>query len=371
MSKDVFFNTLNYSMTNEDSSFEWSICQALRPRRILAICGSGARVLPLAGTAPEKITALDLAEQQLALGELRSAIMKREPLEIYKKFFGYPPYTTGQHRAERAALFADLKLNEATRGYFQDHFRKNGWQGLLYDGRWEKTFTGISKKVRLFVGSRYDEIFDFTNFAEQKAYFDEKLQDRAWKFAPGATLMVVGNATFFNAVLYGGRFPRKNLPGSHFRFYVNRFRRLLYNGLTRENFFLQLVFLGELRHPEGCPIEVKPEIYKASQAALQSGTEIEFVAKDLLTFSEDTQEKYDFVSLSNVPSYFSGDMERTFMSRLKACLNPGAVVVVRCYLRIPEGTDLSGYEDITSTYQESALAEKMGVYNIMVYRFVG
>jgi S-adenosylmethionine-diacylglycerol 3-amino-3-carboxypropyl transferase len=181
----------------------------------------------------------------------------------------------------------------------------------------------------------------------------------------------VGNATFFNAVLYGGRFPRKNLPGSHFRFYVNRFSRLLYNGLTRENFFLQLVFLGELRHPEGCPIEVKPEIYKASQAALQGHTEIEFVAKDLLTFTEETQEKYDFVSLSNVPSYFSGDMERTFMSRLKACLNPGAIVVVRCYLRIPEGTDFSGYEDITSQYQEAALAEKMGVYNIMVYRFIG
>jgi S-adenosylmethionine-diacylglycerol 3-amino-3-carboxypropyl transferase len=371
MSKDVFFNTLNYSMANEDSTFEWSICQSLKPRRILAICGSGARFLPLAATGPEVITAIDLAEQQLALGELRSELMKQSPLEDYLQFFGYPPFTTTAHRDMRAALLADLRLSDATRRYFKEHFRQNNWQGLLYEGRWEKTFTGIARKVRSIVGSRYDEIFAFQSLEEQKRYFDAKLQDPLWKMVPGLTLMFVGNATFFNAVLYGGRFPRKNLPESHFRFYVDRFSRLFYNGLTRENFFLQICFLGRLLYPEGNPLEVKAEVFAASQEALRQGTKIECVVSDLATFPQKARERYDFVSLSNVPSYLSGAMERNFLSQLKRCLQPGAIVVARYYLRIPEGLDTAGFADITEQYKVPAFAEKMQVYNIAVYRYEG
>jgi S-adenosylmethionine-diacylglycerol 3-amino-3-carboxypropyl transferase len=188
---------------------------------------------------------------------------------------------------------------------------------------------------------------------------------------PAGVLMLMGNATFFNTVLYRGNFVRKNIPEGYFEFYSSAFKRLFANGLTRENFFLQICFLGRLVYPEGNPLEVHPDVYPATQAALKNETQIELAQSDVLSFAGKTQERYDFVSLSNVPSYFSGASERNYLQTLTRCLNPGALVVVRCYLRVPEGTDTSGFVDVSHEYQELAAKEKMQMYRILVYKYQG
>jgi len=371
MTGNAYFNSLNYSIANEDVAFELGICRRIKPRKILAICGSGARFLPLASTQPEKITALDLATQQLALADLRRSVMQHYSLQDYMRFLGYPPYSTHEYKAERAALFSELDIHAETRRYFQQLFRQINWDGLLYQGRWEQTFIGIPKKVRLLVGTAYDNIFQFKTQDEQDRFFAEKLKDRLWASVPAAVLMLMGNATFFNTVLYRGSFVRKNIPDSYFNFYSSAFKRLFANGLTRENFFLQICFLGRLQYPEGNPLEVHPDVYPLAQKALQGGTQIELVERDVLGFAAKTQDKYDFVSLSNVPSYFSGAAESNYLQSLTRCLNRGALVVVRCYLRIPQGTDTSGFVDVSHEYEELAAKEKMQMYRIMVYKYVG
>ncbi|HYX32306.1 MAG TPA: DUF3419 family protein [Oligoflexus sp.] len=371
MTGNAYFNSLNYSIANEDVAYELGICRQIKPKKILAICGSGARFLPLASTQPEKITALDLATQQLALADLRRSVMQHYPLQDYQRFLGYPPYSTGEFKAERAALFAELDIRPSTRSYFQELFRQINWEGLLYQGRWEQTFIGIPNKVRLLVGSAYDNIFQFETQDEQDRFFAEKLNDRVWCSVPAAVLMLMGNATFFNTVLYRGSFVRKNIPDSYFDFYSSAFKRLFANGLTRENFFLQICFLGRLQYPEGNPLEAHPDIYPKAQAALQAGTAIELVERDILSFAAKTQEKYDFVSLSNVPSYFSGAPESNYLQSLTRCLNRGALVVVRCYLRVPQGTDTSGFIDMSRDYDELAAKEKMQMYRIIVYKYIG
>lgn len=367
----AYFNSLNYSIANEDAAFELSLCQSLQPRKILAICGSGARFLPLASTGPEKITALDLATQQLALADLRRSLMQSCPLDTYLRFFGYPPYSPHEHKAERAALFAGLDIQPETRAYFRRLFRRIDWDGLLYQGRWEKTFIGVPKRVRRLIGPVYDSIFKFKDLAEQHSFFSKKLKDPLWSSVPAGVLMLIGNATFFNAALYRGNFVRKNIPESYFDFYAHAFRRLFYNGLTRENFFLQICFLGRLQYPEGNPVEVHPEVYQKAQEALRSGTRIELTASDVLNFASTTEERYDFVSLSNVPSYLSGAAESNYLQRLTRCLNRGALVVVRCYLRIPQSTDSTGFVDVSQDYSELAAREKMQMYRIIVYKYVG
>ncbi len=366
-----YFQSLNYSIANEDVSFELDICRQTQPKKILAICGSGARFLPLASVHPQRITALDLAPQQLALAELREVLMKKVSLDDYLKFFGYPPYDTDQHHKERETIFHSLSLQPATRDYFLNFFNILKWAGPLYQGRWEKTFIAIPKLLRKWVGRRYDAIFDFHDQIQQDLFFAKKLRDPLWKLLPGAVLFFIGNATFFNAVLYRGSFVRKNIPGSYLDFYSGVFRRLFANGLTRENFFLQICFLGKLKFPEGNPPEVHPPIYAASQQALQQGTQIDRIQNDVLSFATETSERYDFVSLSNVPSYFSSPAEQNYLQVLARCLNPNALVVVRCYLRIPENTDTLGYEDVSLQYQELAAKEKMQVYRIIVYKFNG
>ncbi|WP_141735255.1 DUF3419 family protein [Oligoflexus tunisiensis] len=371
MPGNPYFNSLNYSMANEDAAYELGICRQIHPKKILAICGSGARFLPLASTGPEKITALDLAPQQLALADLRRTLMQHQPLEHYLRFMGYPPYSTEAFRTERAALFGELDLRSETRSYFAELFRQINWEGLLYQGRWEQTFIGIPKRLRKVVGTAYDSIFEFTSQEEQDRSLAAKLKDPIWCSVPAAVLMLMGNATFFNTVLYRGSFVRKNIPDSYFDFYSRAFKRLFANGLTRENFFLQICFLGRLQYPEGNPVEVHPDVYPLAQRALQNGTAIELIVRDILSFAAKAQDKYDFVSLSNVPSYFSGAPESNYLQSLARCLNRDALVVVRCYLRIPQGTDTSGFVDVSHEYEELAAREKMQMYRIFVYRYVG
>lgn len=368
---DNYFNSLNYSLANEDVAFELAICRQLKPNHILTICGSGARFLPLASVQPQRITALDLAPQQLALAELRQVLMQNYPLDDYLRFFGYPPYTTDDNQDQRRELFETLPLRAPTREYFLELFSRLNWKGLLYEGRWEKTFTGIPKRLRKVIGGAYDNIFNFFDQEAQDRFFAKKLQDPLWKLIPGAVLLLVGNASFFNAVLYRGNFVRKNIEETYFQFYSGVFRRLFANGLTRENFFLQICFLGRLKFPEGNPVEVHPAVYQAAQQAMQAETQVDFVLSDVLSFSEQTKHRYDFVSLSDAPSYFTGEAERNYLQALSRCLNRGARVVVRHYLHIPEQTDTTGYNDVSEEYRDLAAQEKMQVYKIFVYEYIG
>jgi len=363
-----YFKDLNYSLANEDTTLELRLCQELRPRHILSICGSGGRFLPLAAHGPLSIVALDLAEQQLHLAEMREAAMRQLTLNDFLAFWGYPPYAPGIMTRERKAMFQGLELSPPAHLYCQELLTRWHWHGLIYAGKWERTFAGLAKLVKHLVGDRYDEIFGFDQPGAQAEYFQEKLASNRWKFVPRLVLGVFGNAAFFNAVLYKGHFVRKNIEEGYYEFYRQAFRRLFANGLTRHNFFLQLCFLGTLRYPEGNPVEVDPNVYKGVQAALRAGLRTKHVKSDLLEYAGITAERFDFVSLSDVPSYFSGTTERTYMQQLRRCLNPGALCVVRCYMRVPEATDLSGFSDVTADYSAIIADEKTQMYKIYIYK---
>jgi S-adenosylmethionine-diacylglycerol 3-amino-3-carboxypropyl transferase len=369
--KSNYFSKLNYTLANEDTAFELGICEELKPHNILSVCGSGGRFLPLLKSSPGKIVALDLAQEQLWLASLREASIRQFSHRDFLVFWGFPPYGVQGLRDERKQLFHRLEISQDARRFFLFTFEQNNFEGLLYLGKWEKTITSIPKIVRRFVGKYYDNIFDFTSMSEQNKFFDERLQSFFWKIVPRLVLLVTGNSAFFNSVLYSGSFVKKNIPEGYYDFYRLAYRRLFYNGLARENFFLQLCFLGEIKYSEGVTIEAVESVFTACKYSLMRGSRVELVQRDVLQFVEETKEKFDFVSLSDVPSYFRGATEREYMQALKKCLNPGAVVVTRCYLRIPEGTDLAGYKDITERYQTGIEKEKVQMYKIFCYEFIG
>lgn len=78
---------------------------------------------------------------------------------------------------------------------------------------------------------------------------------------------------------------------------------------------------------------------------------------------------YDFVSISNVPSYFGGDVERNFLQMAKKGLSVGAHVVYRCYLRVPE-VDSSGFRDVSEDFEYLAKKEKVQMYKIKVLKLM-
>ncbi len=369
--KTEYFSQLNYTLANEDTDLELAIVRKMGARHVLAVCGSGGRSLPLAAAGAESLTCLDLADEQLWLAALRLATILQLSFQEFCLFWGFPPCQPEADCAQRKKLFESLHLESSVHDFFQKLFQEQKWQGLIYVGGWERSIISVPKLLRPLFGRFYDRIFAFEDMASQVRYMNQKLDSFLWKLLPRLVLRVFGNAAYFNAKLYKGRFVRKNIPEGYFDFYRNAFRKMFATGLNRKNFFLQLVFLGRLKYPEGNPIEAQVEVFAAAKQSLLQTTRVRFVKASIFDFAARGEQAFDFVSLSDVPSYLEGELEREYLQALRPSLAPGAIVVSRCYLRVPEFTDLTGFDDVSSDFAEAINHEKMQMYRIFVFRYRG
>jgi S-adenosylmethionine-diacylglycerol 3-amino-3-carboxypropyl transferase len=356
-----YFAQLNYTLANEDTAVELGVLQE-NVGHVCAIAGSGGRVLPLFAKKPRRMTCVDVSPIQLELTELRIESARHLEHEEFLAFWGYPPgHETSPD--ERRALFSKLELRPTLAAFWRGWFAARGWECMLYEGRWEHTFCRLSKIIRRVLGRGAEGLFQAESSQEFATYLAERFPYRRWLLC----LLFLGNATVFNALLYKRSFPKKNIPESFFGFYRRCFDGLFTLGPARESFFLQLVMLGELRYPEGNPLECQPDLFAKVKEGIQ-GAQIEFRGVDLTRSEVRLAEPIDFLSFSDVPSYFSGELEREYLQRLRDKLAQDGVVVLRYYMHVPEGTRKQGFEDISEDYRELIAREKVGVYKFDLLR---
>jgi len=360
----AYFTGLNYSMANEDTRFEYELTEKLKPKKIISVCGSGGRALPLIIPETQEMICVDLSEEQLLLLELRKVTIESLNFQDFLKFWGYPPYFIDRFTETRQEIFYNLMISKSCRGYFQKVFSHIRWSSLLYEGKWEKTFITLSKAAILFLGIHREKIFQFDNLEAQIHYYENEFPKKRWM----ALLSLLGNKAIFNRLLYKGSFVKKNIKGSYRQFYIETFDKLFRQDLARNSFFLQLCLLGEVRYEEGNTIEAQEEGFLRMKNSLSQGAKITGIKEDLISAIK-KQAEVDFISMSDVPSYFSGSVEKNFLSDIHKSLSDDGIVVIRSYLRVP-GADRSGYEDITSEFQHLVDQEKVGVYKIEVLRRV-
>lgn len=336
------------------------------------IAGSGARVLPLLARRPAHLTVVDVAAEQLWLTELRVEAVRTLDHREYLAFFGYPqggrrlPAPPARRKALLKQIGARGRLSDEARRFAHGLLESGQWQVPLYVGRWEQTFRRISGMIRRMVGPKGLAIFNCRDLEEQRDYYLRHFPRRRFDLV----LLLLGNANTFNRLLYKGHFPVHNLEVSYFQHYRRAFDHLFRTSLARQNYFLQLLFLGELVHAEGNPVECEPPVYQRIQQGIRD-TQIRYVQGDAINAAQQAvarSEPIEFISFSDVPSYFSGELESRFMQQLKPALADRAQVVVRNYLRIPERLDLTGFSDETGRYADLVAAEKLQVYDIRVYR---
>ena len=355
-----YFKQLNYTMANEDTSLELELLPS-KAGHVFSVAGSGSRVLPLLAKHPRKVTCVDLSQEQLYLTELRMESARRLEHSEFLAFWGYPPRIAKPK--ERKEFFEKFHLSLPAYGFCLSLFETKQWESILYEGKWEKAFAKISRIIRKMTGSKGSGFFEAKTPSEHFQYLEEKFPNKAWSLA----VFLLGNAVVFNTLLYKGQYPKKNIPGSMYRFYHNSFDRLFAQGQARGNFFLQYLFLGEIRFSEGNPVECDPKVFAEVKKGLEQ-TEIHYCLGDICKQAQKVQEPIDFFSFSDVPSYFCKDQEKTFLQQISPSLAPGALVIVRNYLHVPEGTDTAGYENVTDFYHNAIDLEKMQVYLIDVYR---
>ncbi len=347
-------------MANEDTALECALLEQAGAN-VLSVNGSGSRSLPLLSRQPRQLTSIDISPDQIQLAQLRLASICQLSHAEFLCFWGYPPYHQAPP-AEREKLFHRLQLPEDVRINFNQFFTANGFQSLLLVGKWEKTFQRLAKVARRVVGKSCDRLFEFTSLAEQIDYWRQTFPQWRWHLI----LRALGSARVFNALLYKGHFPKPNIRTNMFQFYRESFDRLVTTGLARENYFLQLCFLGELRYATGNPTEADSQLFQQMQTGFAPG-KVLFHCGDLLEFVEQGPALYDFVSLSDVPSYFQPPREQDFLQILRPKLNPRAKVVLRSYRHRPEQMNMQGFRDITGSYKSLIERERVGVYHIEIF----
>jgi S-adenosylmethionine-diacylglycerol 3-amino-3-carboxypropyl transferase len=362
MSEKKYFQSLNYSLGNEDTAFEGNLTLHYSPKKILSVCGSGSRSLPLINKDTNELILVDLSKEQLMLAKLRLESIRCFNYDTFLMFWGYPPYHNNQSTVKRKVLFHELNIEDDVKEYFQDLYSSQDWKTILYNGKWERTFKFFSRYVRPLIGrKRVNHLFSFKTLEEQRKYLKQEFPTMRWNLL----MTVFGNKALFNALLYKGDFIKKNVEESYFTYYKNAFENLFNNMLFKESFFVQLCFLGSIKYSEGLLYEAKKDVFKRIKENLTRVT-ITFKQTDLISAIKE-ENNLDFVSLSDVPSYFSGEIETSFLQDIKPHLSKNAIVVNRNYLRVPQA-DRTGYKDIANEFASLLSQEQVQMYRIEVLK---
>jgi len=75
----------------------------------------------------------------------------------------------------------------------------------------------------------------------------------------------------------------------------------------------------------------------------------------------------DFVSISDIISYFEKDKAYNFFEKIRNSLKQKSVIVSRNYLNLPK-VNIKGYNDITNRFKKNIDDEKTQMYIIKIYQ---
>jgi S-adenosylmethionine-diacylglycerol 3-amino-3-carboxypropyl transferase len=357
---DQYFNALNYTMANEDTRLEYELLPD-KTAHVLTIAGSGSRVLPLFAKFPKKMSIVDFSPTQIALTQTRIETVRLLNYEEFLAFWGYP--AKPMNPKTRKDIFEKLPLTENNHKIMSQVFKSHSFGPLLYTGKYEKAIRTISKIIRTVLGDHIEQLKGFHDHADFMDYIYQDFPNFRWKML----VKLLGNSTMLNALLYKGSHPAKNINLSYAQYYEQLFNSLFRICTPRESFFLQLIFFGEVIDISGAPFEADPKIYWNMQQGIQQ-CDIQYYDGDLFEVIEQFDEKVDFVSFSDILSYFPTELGSVYLQKIRNNLNPMAITVHRYYLHVSRNLDCDGYEKITDKYREEINHERTQIYITDVYQ---
>jgi len=354
-----YFTELNYSLGDEDSAVEYHLLPH-GARSVAAVAGSGGRILPLLAKEPGRLCCFDILKKQLHLTRLRVESVRALELEEFAAFWGYPPAPMAPK--ERKHRFRSFPLPGDAAESLDALFERHGWAEIIYMGRFERMFKSLAWINHFFTGRAGRRLFDCETVEDQIDYLESSFPDLRWRLV----LALLANSAVLNSILYKGDFPRKNITGSIYANFHRTYDRIFRSIRLKESFFAQFSFFGRLVTREAGLMEVNPEIFDSIKHAIQH-TQVEYVHGDIVDEIANRREGYNFVSLSDVPSFLPTASEALYLRDLRPGLGAGAVVVTRGNLRVIKPETL-GYEDISGSLSGLCSREKTQLWHVNAYK---
>lgn len=348
-----YFQDLNYSLSNEDTKIESDLLARLPTdkTKVLAVCGSGARVTPLMQSHVSQINVVDISEPQLKLLRLRLESIKKFDHDEFLQFWGYK-----NSAASRMKMLRSLELTSDDSQYWQSQSQK--WEnGFLLTGRWENFLAKLGRLFRDLFFVNFETLFECSSVEARKVWFAKNFPQKRLQFF----LKIFANPFIFNLFLYRGRFANSN---ESFPDFLNQvFHQILIVKDPKKSFFAQMLFLGQLKYPEGWPVEAQIEVFNRSK---KFQGEICFHQVDLIDKIEQNLDLH-FLSLSDVVSYLSDVQLNRLEKALSRLEQKNMIAVMRSFRRHP---NFSQEFKKSLSLEDIELAEKtdsIGVYKFHIF----
>jgi S-adenosylmethionine-diacylglycerol 3-amino-3-carboxypropyl transferase len=155
-----FFETLNFSSTNEDGASEVSALAGCE--RILCVTGSGSRPLDMLLSEARQIVAIDANPAQNALLALKLAAIGRWDHAQYLRFLGIAPSPS------RLACYSRLRddLPDFARDYWDARPRLVA-RGIWSAGQWERLLRWNGRFVAMFRGQAIQALMGAASIEDQ------------------------------------------------------------------------------------------------------------------------------------------------------------------------------------------------------------
>lgn len=363
----AYFENLNYTLSNEDTRVEHGLLRE-GAAAVMAIAGSGARVLPLLARNPARLDVVDLSREQLLLCELRIAAARRLSRPEFLYFLGYrggldSGEPCGKDQGDdRYEIFRSLKLGEECREFWESTRERWAPRGFILLGKWENHFQKLGQIFRKGFRMSFLPIFEAHTLEEQ-----QELYRKHWRpWLVRNFLRVVASEYVFNRFLYKGHFSgtkgRATESRPPWQFLDDEFRRIFTTTLVRKNYFMQVLFLGRIYFEEGLPLEAQPLTLERVKAV---STEVAFHQADLV--SAVGRAPYEFYSLSDTISYLPEETARGILTLLHSESPAGSVAVIRSFLRAPLIEPVSGWSRDEEAERKAALLDGTSVYQFHVF----
>lgn len=354
---DFFNRAINYSACNEDGRSELQVIEKIAdPRQFLVIAGGGERVFNLlvVDRPDASVDVVDGNASQLFLFELKKCAITRLSHEDMSGFIGLTPLSAQQ----RLALYRNEvrpHLSMHAQAYFDSKSRSLA-KGILYQGEFEKFLNIIATVCNLAFGNTLKDFFACKSLDEQRIYFRERISGVRWN-----TLMwLLCRKIWFRLLSRDPAFYTYEGLDSYYRYLTSSIEHSLQNIPARENFLLALMLTGRYL-PE---YEAVPPCYRRDNLAVVKrnleNCEIRLHHGLLGNFLDSTSQQFDFMSLSDIPSYVSNDELKTLLENISAHLSDRACVVIRQLFSRHEvftRDDLSGYRLNANKAMESQLRD--------------
>ena len=321
-----YFNGLNYSLANEDTWVEHSLLQD-SVKSVFAVCGSGSRVTPLLAKKPDELHVVDLSDVQLRLLRLRIYAAKNLNYREYLFLLGY--LKEAPTKMNRRALMVRLNLPNEDQSFWksmEDVWEKNGF---IYLGKWENHFMKLGRVFKRISMSNLYPIFEAKDINQQREFVRKYWKPKFFKHFT----KIVLSEWVMNKLLYQGSFAggkeKTTSEVSTAEHVYEEFCDLFENTWVRGNFFLQMIFLNEVKHVEAFPAECNEGIFESIK---RSQTAIHYHQDNLLSVLK--EKSHDFYSLSDTFSYLSdADVQGLFRDLPQV---KDSQMVIRTFMRKPQ-----------------------------------